>query len=98
MIQSGQLVEATNLMTRSEFDALRQIAAYVAENRLKAALEAEIPHIDVEANELEVFDVSQRINIGLTPIKEQQFAGLEDDGRKNQTLDYIYDDEPLSFE
>ena len=41
----------------SEFDALKRISSYVAENRLKSALEAEVPHMIVEASELEVFDV-----------------------------------------
>lgn len=57
MIQFDQLAGATNLMTISEFDTLKQILAYMAENRLKVALEAEIPHMVVEANEVEVFDV-----------------------------------------
>lgn len=43
---------ATNLMMMYAFDALKQISAYIAKNRLKAALEAEIPHMVVEANEI----------------------------------------------
>lgn len=98
MIQSDQLVEVKNLTTMSEFDALKRISSYVAKNRLKVALEAEIPHMDVEANELEVFEVSQRISVGTTPIEESQSAGPRNDGREDQRLDCIYDDEPLDFE
>lgn len=70
MIQSDQLVGVKNLTMMSEFDTLKRISSYVAKNRLKAALEAEIPHMDVESNELEVFEVSQRIRVGTTPIEE----------------------------
>lgn len=52
MIQSGQLDGATNLMTMSELDILKRILAYVVENRLKVALEAEIQHMVGKANEL----------------------------------------------
>lgn len=48
----------------TEFDALDQITTYMAENRLQAALEAKILHMDVEANEIEVFEVGDRINVG----------------------------------
>lgn len=49
MAPSDQLVGVTNSTMMSEFDTLKQILAYVAENRLKEALEAEVPHMDVEA-------------------------------------------------
>lgn len=58
MIHFDQLAGANNLMTMSEFDALKRISAYVAGNRLKVSLEAKIPHMTVEASDLEVFDVS----------------------------------------
>lgn len=54
-------------MTMYEFDTLKQISAYIAENRLNVALEAEVPQMVVEDNDLEVFDVIQRISVGLTP-------------------------------
>ena len=50
--QSGQLTRATNLLLMSEFDALKWILDCVAEHRLKEALEAEVPHMDVKANEI----------------------------------------------
>lgn len=52
----------------SEVDALKQILDYVAEKKLKEALEAGIPHMVVEANEIEIFDISQRINVGPKPV------------------------------
>lgn len=70
MTQSSQLARATNLMTMSEFDALKRISAYIAKNRLKAPLKAEIPHMAIKSNELKVFDVSQRVSIGPRPVEE----------------------------
>lgn len=96
--QSSQLVRAMNLMMMSEVDALKQILAYIADNRLKATLEAKILHMIVEANEIKTFDVSQRINFGPRTIEESWLAGLEDDGRKDQRHNCIYDDETLGFE
>lgn len=98
MIQSSQLAGATNLMTMSAFDTLKQIPTYVAENILKVALEVKLPHMVVESNDLEVFDVSQRISVGPTPDKEPQATGPTHDGRKDYRLYYIYLDEPLGFE
>lgn len=96
--QPDQLVGATNLMMMYEFDALKRIPTYVVENRLKAALEAKIPHMAVKSNEIEVFDVSQRTKIEPQPIEEPQLADLENDGQKDHKLGCIYDDEPLGFE
>lgn len=87
-----------NSTKMSEFDALERISTYVAKNRLKAALEAEIPHMVVEVSELEVFNVAQRINIEPKLIEMPQPADVEDDGLKIQRIDCIYDDEPLGFE
>lgn len=72
--------------------------AYVVKNILKADLEAEIPHMVVEANELEVFDMGQRINVELNPVEMMQPTGIKVDGLKSLRLDCIYDDEPLGFE
>lgn len=63
-MQSSQQARETNLVMMTEFDALDQITTYMAENRLQAALEAKILHMDVEANEIEVFEVGDRINVG----------------------------------
>lgn len=98
MAQSGKLVGATDLMTMYEFKASKRNLAYVAENRLKTALEAEIPHMVIVANDLEGFNMSQRISVGSSLVEEMRSTGLENDGRKDQRLDYIYDDERLGFE
>lgn len=45
-----------------------------------------------------MFDVSQMISIGTTSVEEPQIAGPKNDGRGDQRLDCIYDDEPLDFE
>lgn len=50
MTASSRLVGWSNLMMMSEFDALKRISAYIAENKLKASLEAEVQHMDVEYN------------------------------------------------
>lgn len=73
-------------MTMSKFDALKQITTYVVKNRLKTVLDAELPHTDIEVNEVEVFDVSQRISFGPTPIEEPHMACPEYDGLKDQRL------------
>lgn len=38
--------------------------SYVTENKLQETLEVEIPYMAVKDNELEVFDVGDRINVG----------------------------------
>lgn len=60
-----------------EFDALKRISAYVSESRLKESLKAEIPHMVVKANELEVLS---------NPFEMPQPAGVEDCGLKSQGL------------
>lgn len=66
-----------------EFDSLERISAYVAENRLKVSLEAKIPHMVVEVNKLDVFDVGKRINIEPDLVEIPQLEGIDDDGLKN---------------
>lgn len=60
------------------FDVLDRIMAYVAENRLKEDLEAKVPHMASESNEIEVFDVSQKVNVKPQPVKELRIT-LGDD-------------------
>lgn len=74
-------------MKMYDFDALKRISAYVAENRLKAALEAEIPHMVVETEELKVFDVGQIIDVEPNSVEIPQPSSIEDDGLKSQRLD-----------
>lgn len=51
-MQFDQQAGEMNLVMMTEFHALDRITAYMVENRLQAALEAKIPHMDVEANEI----------------------------------------------
>ena len=46
-----QQAGAANLMMMTESSTLQKISAYVAENRMIAALEAEVKYMDFEANE-----------------------------------------------
>lgn len=78
-----------------EFDALKRILTYIAENRLNATLEAEVKYMDVEANEVYMFDVGQRVNIEPKPHDESDSIGMENGGTKGQRLDCTYDDDPL---
>lgn len=48
-----------------------------------------------EANEIEIFDVKQRINLEPEPPQKPQLAGMENNGLKGQRLDCVYDDEHL---
>lgn len=50
-----------------------------------------------KANEIEVFNVIQRVNVKPQPVEELRIA-VGDDGQKGQRLDCIYEDEPLAFE
>lgn len=66
--------------------------AYIAENRLKVALEAEVKYMAVEANKIEVhLD-------GLGKDSESEPPDKSHDEVQGQRLDAIYDDEPLGFE
>lgn len=79
LLKYDQHTRETNLVMMIEFDTLGRIMAYVDENRIKAALEAEVSHMASKANEIEVFDVSQRVNVKPQPVKELRIA-VEDDG------------------
>lgn len=52
----------------------------------------------VEANEVEIFDIRQKINIQPISPDESRSAGMENAGAEGQRIDYIYDDEPLGLE
>lgn len=86
MKPSNQLVGVMNSTMMSEFDALERISVYVGENRLKADLEAKVQHMTVKANEVEIFDVGQRINIELKPPGEPQSADMENGRRPEARL------------
>lgn len=78
-------------MTTSESKIFEKISAYIAENRLKEALEAEVKYMAVKANEIEVHLEGPGVDFEPeTPDRIQIEA-------PSQRLDAIYDDEPLGF-
>lgn len=78
---------------RFELEALQMILAYVAETRLRAALEAKIHNMDVKATNMEIHDVGPSDKFEPKPPDKFQHMDLE-----IQRFDCIYDDEPLGFE
>src|ERR1044072_7918636 len=99
MISGGDTREETPM---SEADALDKITAYMAENRINAALEAGLYHkMALEAIHVEK-DESNR-NIVLRPkdlnLLTDEHPSMKEEGiPTNQRLDCIYDYEPLGFE
>src|ERR1044072_791465 len=88
MIFGGYTREKTPM---SEADALDKITAYMAENRINAALEAGLYHkMVLEAIHVEK-DESNRNASEHPSMKEEGIL-------TNQRLDCIYDEEPLGFE
>ena len=75
----------------TEFQALKRISAYIAENKLQAALEAEGQYMVVEAIEKSLLEGPGKDFDPEPPDKVR-------DERQDQRLDAIYDDEPLGFE
>lgn len=79
-------------MIMSESKTLEKISTYIAENRLKAALEAKIKYMVVEANKTEVHLEVPRKDFEPEPPDKNH------DEMRSQRLNAIYDDEPLGFE
>ena len=75
----------------TEFEVLRKISTYIAENKLQAALEAEQKFMVVEANNESYQECPGKDFDPEPPDKVQ-------DEVQGQRLDAIYDDEPLGFE
>ena len=69
-----------------------RISAYMAENKLKAALEAEVIYMAVEATSKE------ENAVGPGAYFDTETPGEQVHDEQNQRLDAIYDDEPLGFE
>src|ERR1044072_2585714 len=86
----------------SEADALDKITAYMAENRVNAALEAGLYHkMALEAINVEKDESNQ--NMVLRPqdsnLLTDEHPSMKEEGiPTSQRLDCIYDDEPLGFE
>ena len=80
-------------MFMSESSYFKKISAYLAENRMKTALEAEVKIMVVEAKAEGIHNKGPGIFFKPEPPDEDTL--VED---KDQRLDAIYDDEPLGFE
>src|ERR1044072_4389736 len=86
----------------SEANALDKITAYMAENRINAALEAELEQsMALEAITVEDNDNNSNM-VKIPNVAEPQAVASDEVEEKRtpvmQTLDCIYDDEPLGFE
>ena len=75
-----------------ESKILKKISAYIVENRLKAALEAEVKYMVVEAKEDNVHLEGHDIDF------ESESPDKEPHEVQSQMLNAIYDEEPLGFE
>ena len=78
-------------MTSKE-SALEKITAYIAENKLKEALEAEVKNMAVEANQEDSNKQCPQEDVAEDHVTNQIGEW------QHQKLDTIYDDEPLGFE
>src|ERR1044072_3707855 len=100
LVLFGGYTKETTLM--SEANALERITAYMAENRINTALEAELEQnmaleaIIVEnngsnSNMVKRLNVSELQSVASDEVEEKRTPVM-------QRLDCIYDDEPLGFE
>src|ERR1051325_4024308 len=88
--QAGETI--TTVM--SDLEALRRISAYIAENKINSALEAEEEKMATEAAKL---PVPEEVILAVEP-KPPDKSKLVNRSVDEQCLDCIYDDEPLGFE
>lgn len=79
-------------MMMPELKTLKKISAYIAENNLKATLEAEVKYMVVEAKRNEVNLEGPSKDFKPKPPDKVQ------DEVQCQRLNTIYDDKPLGFE
>lgn len=89
---SNQLDGDMNLVIMSEAKTLERISAYIAEKRLKVALEAEVEYMVVEAKKAIVHLEGHGIDFEPEPPDKEQHEV------QSERLDAIYDEEPLGFE
>lgn len=89
---SNQRVREVNSVMMSYLKTLKRISAYVAENKLKAVLEAKVKHMVVEANKIEMHLDGPGKDFDPEPPDKVP------DEVQGQRLDAIYDDDPLGFE
>ena len=83
----------TKTVTMSESSFFENISAYLAENRLKTALEAEVKIMAIKANE--ETNHAKGPGIFFKPKPPDEEKPIEE---KDQRLDAIYNDGPLGFE
>ena len=83
----------TKTLTMSESSFFEKILAYLAENRLKTALEAEVKIMAIKAKE--ETNHAKELGIFFKPTPPDEEKPIEE---KDQRLDAIYDDGPLGFE
>lgn len=93
MEESGQLAGVIAKMIMSELHALRMISAYITENKINSALEAEA-NVAVDATDGQVLEDFVMAAEPIPPDKSVENKGNVD----LQRLDCIYDEEPLGFE
>src|SRR4051812_31260330 len=82
----------------SESSFFERISAYIAENKRKTALEAELLNMTVDAIQKEAEATGPGIHF--IPQRPDDTVQVENISGKeaNQRLDAIYDEEPLGFE
>ncbi|KAI5430427.1 hypothetical protein KIW84_034853 [Lathyrus oleraceus] len=80
-----------NLMMMSKESALKRITAYIAENKLKEALEAEVKYMVVEANKENPNEQCPQRDVA------EDYDDNQMGEWQYQKLDAIYDNEPLGF-
>ena len=79
----------------SELKALQMILAYIAENKLNSALEAEVENMVVEAKNSQVPRKGAILVVELEPLDKLE---MHKDNVDEKRLDCIYGDEPLGLE
>lgn len=79
-------------MIMSESKTLEKILAYIAENKLKAALEGEVKYMVFEANKTEMHLEGSEKDFKPEPPDKSH------DEVQGQRLNAIYDNKPLGFE
>src|SRR3954467_13896981 len=86
----------TLIMSESSF--FEKISAYVAENRRKAALEAELADVKVDTIQIKEEIAELEVHTDFEHSKDTILDEEIVDEGSNQRLDAIYNEEPLGFE
>src|SRR3954469_19189514 len=97
MQQYGQQA-GTMTLIMSESSFFERISAYVAENKQKAALEAELADVKVDTIQIKEEIAELEVHTDFEHSKDTILDEEIMDEGSNQRLDAIYDEEPLGFE